>query len=69
MYRKSVGANSFLLFPPYFYFQLGLKCLSGTVFQRYSTCNIRQSLVDRVRVIQKIGRRQNLVLPVWRNRK
>jgi len=24
--------------------------------------------VDRARAIQKIGRRRNLVLPVWRNR-
>jgi len=50
MYRKSnrkpVVADSFLPFPLYFYFRLGLKCLSGTVFRRYSTCNIRRSLVD-----------------------
>jgi len=30
--RKSVAANSFLLFPPYFCFRFGLKCVSVAVF-------------------------------------
>ena len=39
--RKSVAANSFLLFPPYFCFRYGLKCVSVAVICHECMLNAR----------------------------
>jgi len=64
IYRKSIVASSFLRFPPYFYFRIGRKWLSATVFQPKCGLNVRRSLVDHVRAMWKIDRRPIIVLPV-----
>jgi len=61
MYRKSnsksVAANSFLLFPPYFCFRFGFKCVSVAVFCPECMLNARYSLVDNSKAMMGVGRR------------
>ena len=60
-----MAVSSFFRFPPYFYFWFGQKWPSVTVFGVFFTSNAKRSLLDQLRALWEIGRRQILVLPVY----